>query len=139
MATATPADVRTVIDTDVDTDAIGEVLAAVERDVTRAYAGTDVTFVDDQHRADFEAVLTALRIVTGRDREVTDEWRGEIRVKWGASEVARLRARVTRLDPGGAFSASGGVVRDRSRSVAAVEQDRKQASEQQSRTTWKWT
>lgn len=121
MPTASPSDVTKIIDTALSDTDISDVLSHVSRDIDREYADDiDVEFDDNQHRADFEAVLTALRIVTGRDREVTIERRGEVRVDYGASSVARLQARVTRLDPGDAFSQSSGVVRNDERYTGSV-------------------
>lgn len=97
-----------------------EILGRVERDIDREYDDSD--FEDTQHRKDFEAVLAALRIASGRDRRAESVQSGRTRTTYEASEVASLRARLRRLDPGDAFSV-GGVKRNSDRNVGSVERD----------------
>lgn len=123
---ASADDVRTEIDTVLDDEAIEGpeddaddhgILGRVARDIDREYSDTD--FGDDQHRRDLEAVMAALRIVSGRDRRASSVQTGRSRVEYEASEVRRLRAAVNRTDPGDAFS-SGGVRRDSDRHVRST-------------------
>lgn len=140
MATslASPSDVRIEIDTDLDDSDLSDLIARVFRDIEREYADTDGNFttededgntvdlfLDDDHQRDFEAVLTAYRIAGGRDRRVESESVASVSATYEASEIAALRRRVSRLDPGEEFTsvASSGVVRDTDRHVRSAERD----------------
>lgn len=122
MPEASVSAVRVEIDTDLEDTAIQDILHRVERDVNRAYDGSDITFADAQHRADFEAVLAALRIATGRDRRKASVSRGDVSWKYRAKadSIARLQGAVARLDPGDAFATPGAVRRDTDRTVRST-------------------
>lgn len=128
MPEATASDVRLEIDTvledaeiqgasdDPDDDGL---LGRIEREIDREYADDpDVTFEDTQHRADFEAVLTALRIAEGLDRRAEEAQTGRSSRSYETSEIANLRKRVRRLDPGDAFGYAGSTVRDTGRHIS---------------------
>lgn len=110
--------VRVELDTDLDDADIEDVLARASRDVDREYSADD--FADTAHRRDFEAVLAAFRIASGRDRRLQKQSLGDASQTFEASEVAYLRSQVRKLDPGTEFS-TGGVTRDTDRTVRAAE------------------
>lgn len=119
---AQPDDVRREVDTQLDNEVLSDILAVVARDVGREYDVADA-FENEDHRRDFEAALTALRIVSGRDRRAEQVSSGRSSVTYEASEVASVRSRVTRRDPGDSFSA-GGLRRNTDRHVRATGGDR---------------
>ena len=104
MAEATISDVREVIDTDLTDADINDILARAARRVDREYNDDD--FHDLQHRADFEAVLTALNIAGGRDRRAQSVSSESASVTYEVAEINRLRSRLAKLDPGDAFGMS---------------------------------
>lgn len=126
MPEASAADVRAEIDTYLDDsdiegpDGNGGLLARVAREIDRAYDGTDITFEDTQHRQDFEAVLTALRIAEGRDRRGESVSSGRSSTDYETDEIDNLRKRVRRDDPGEEFGRSGRVVRDDGRHISTT-------------------
>lgn len=114
MATAagtTPADVHVEIDTHLDSPDISALLDRVEREIDRAYGPTP-GFVDTDHRRDFEAALAALRIAEGWDRRAEEAASGRSSTTYEESEIAQLRKRVRRDDPGNAFGYAGHIRRD---------------------------
>lgn len=123
-------DVRVEITTNLtDTDIQGAsgnggLLARVEREIDRQYdASSGVTFADTQHRVDFEATLTALRIAEGRDRRAEEAQSGRSSTAYETSEIQNLRKRVRRLDPGEAFGRSGRVIRDDDRHISTTTEE----------------
>jgi hypothetical protein len=120
-AGTTPTDVRVEIDTILDDPEIGDLLDRVEREVDRTYSGSS-PFSSTQHRVDFEAALAALRIAEGRDRRGEETQSGRSSVTYEASEVAGLRKRVRRRDPGSEFGRAGMVARDSARHVTQTDQ-----------------
>lgn len=137
MATslASPDDVRLELDTELDDTDISSLIQRVYRDIERAYlddtgeftttddeGNTVDLFDNDDHQRDFEALLTAYRIASGRDRRAESESVASVSVTYEASEIAALRRRVARLDPGEQFTsiASSGVVRDTDRHVRSA-------------------
>lgn len=130
---ATDYEVRREIDTGLSDDDLFDILERVARDIERQYVDTDdpdaPQTIDDVfdnagHRVDFEAVLAAYRIATGRDRRALTESSETFRVTYETTTVAGLSRQLQLLDPGDAFSPSGGVRRVGTRSVATVEQER---------------
>lgn len=117
MAEATPSDVRIEIDTDLSDLDISDIIDRVARDIDREYESGD--FENTQHRRDFEAVLTALRIASGRDRRAINASSESAQIQFEVAEVKSLRRRVNRLDPADEFSV-GGVRRDADRNVRSA-------------------
>lgn len=120
-AGTSPTEVRVEIDTRLTDADITNILDVVERDIDREYDSG--TFEDTQHRQDFEAVLTALRIASGRDRRADSAASGRSQTTYETAEVDSLRQRVRRLDPGNEFGRSGTIVRDSSRHVSTTTED----------------
>jgi len=117
-----PADVRVDFATHLSDDDVLAILDRIEREIDREYdAASDVTFEDTQHRKDFEAALTQLRIATGRDRRADSVQSGRSSTEYETSEVAAIRQRVRRLDPGEVFGRSSRVVRDDTRHSTTTE------------------
>jgi hypothetical protein len=116
-----PSNVRLELDTNLSDTEISNLLDRVARDIDREYdEDSDVTFDDDQHRVDFEASLTALRIAEGRDRRAETSQSGRTSVTYETRTVDALRKHVRNLDPGEEFGYSGAVVRDTSRHVSTT-------------------
>ena len=119
MPEAEPSDVRLELDTQLDDPEITSLIGRVARGIDREYGDDpDVTFEDAQHRSDFEAVLTALRIASGRDRRSESVATGRSQVTYEASEIDNLRQRVRRVDPGEQFGYSSHIIRDSGRTIA---------------------
>ena len=118
MPEATPSDVRVEIDTNLDDPQIAALLQRIEREWQREYQAT--AFEDDQHVADFEAALTALRIVEGRDRRAETVQSGRTSTTYEASEIKAIQKRVRRLDPGDSFGHSATLQRDTDRHVTSA-------------------
>lgn len=119
MPEAEPSDVREVLDTQLDDPELTSLLERVAREIDREYEDSpSVTFEDAQHRSDFEAVLTALRIAGGRGRRSESVATGRSQVTYETSEIDNLRQRVRRTDPGGQFGYSSNIIRDTGRSIA---------------------
>jgi hypothetical protein len=126
------SDVRVEIDTvlsdadiegaENDPDDTG-ILGRIEREITREYDSTSVTFTDDQHRQDLEAALAALRIAEGRDRRGESVSSGRTSTEYETAEIQNLRKRVRRADPGEAFGRSSRVTRDTSRHIVTTGDD----------------
>lgn len=110
-------DVRVEIDTKLTDSDISDILSRIEREINRQYPDPD--FVDNQHRKDFEAVLTALRIASGRDRRGESVSSGRTETTYETSEIANLRGRVRRLDPGDEFGYSSSIIRDTNRHISS--------------------
>jgi len=129
MPEASADDVRVEIQTQLrDSDIQGDdgeggLIARVAREIDREYDGTDTTFEDSQHRQDFEAVLTALRIAEGLDRRAETVQTGRSSTTYETSEIRNLRKRVRRLDPGDEFGHSGRVIRDDGRNISTTGED----------------
>lgn len=99
MATATPADVRLEIDTDLSDSDLSALLDRVARDIERQ---TSYPEADTDDRRDLEAVVTAIRIATGNspdasDRTASSVSAGSSRVAYESSLVERLRDKASRL------------------------------------------
>jgi hypothetical protein len=118
MPEATPSDVHVEIDTNLDDPSIAALLQRIEREWQREYRAT--VFEDDQHVADFEAALTALRIAEGRDRRAETVQSGRTSTTYEASEIKALQKRVRRLDPGDTFGHSATLRRDTDRHVTSA-------------------
>lgn len=114
-AGTSPTEVRVEIDTHLEDSDISDVLDRVEREINRAYESGSGPFQDNQHRIDFEAALAALRIAEGRDRRAEEATSGRSATTYEESEVAQLRKRVRRDDPGSAFGFAGHIRRDNNR------------------------
>jgi hypothetical protein len=121
MVEATVDDVREEVDTVLEDAEISALLDRVEREWQREYDATE--FIDTTHIADFEALLTALRIAEGRDRRAESEQSGRTSTTYEISAVDALRKRVRRADPGTEFGHPGGLVRDTDRYVNATSVD----------------
>lgn len=118
---ATASDVRLEINTGLDDATIEQHIARVRRDIEREYDTSDPDlFDDDAHQRDFEATLAAYRIATGPDRRVDSEDVASVSVEYEGDELAALKSRVARLDPGTAFHPTGTVTRDTDRFVRSV-------------------
>jgi hypothetical protein len=115
-----PSDVEVEIDTVLDDSKISSLLDRVEREIDRQYDEADIKFDDTQHRVDFEAALTALRIAEGWDRRAESEQSGGTSTTYETAEIDNLRKRVRRLDPGEEFGRSGRVVRDDGRHISTT-------------------
>jgi len=123
MATSagtSPTEVRVEIDTHLDNEDVDDLLDRVEREIDREYDGTSITFEDSQHRMDFEAALTALRIAEGRDRRAEQVQSGRSSTTYETVEIDNVRKRVRRLDPGEEFGRSGRIVRDDDRHISTT-------------------
>lgn len=121
MPAASAADVRTDIDTALSDSDIVALLERVARDIDREYdAQSGITFEDTEHRSDFEAVLTALRIAEGRDRRAESASTGRTSTEYETAAVDGLRKRVRRLDPGDVYGRSGSVVRRDGRHISTT-------------------
>lgn len=133
---AQPDDVRLELDTDLDDDDLTKIIARVTRAIERAYVDEeadddgeppfpdiDDVFHDDDHRIEFEAVVAAHRIATGRDRQARVEAGDTFRVEYEANAAAALAARVADLDPGEAFRPTGQTIHHDA-TGRIVEQDR---------------
>ena len=119
MPEAEPSDVRFELDTQLDDAELTGLIERVAREIDREYEDSpSVTFEDAQHRSDFEAVLTALRIAGGRDRRSESVATGRSQVTYETSEIDTLRQRVRRTDPGDQFGYSSNIIRDTGRSIA---------------------
>ena len=119
MPEAAVADVRVEIGTKLDDPDVNSILARIEREWQRVY-GAD-QFDDAQHIADFEATLAALRIAEGVDRRAEQSSAGPVSTTYETSEIANLRKRVRRLDPGDEFGHSGRIRRDTRRHTSTPE------------------
>lgn len=120
-AGTTPSDVRVEIDTILGDSEVEDLLERLEREIDREYdPSSGVTFDDSQHRMDFEATLTALRIAEGRDRRAETAQSGRTSTTYETAEIENLRKRVRRLDPGDEFGRSSRVVRDTDRHVSTT-------------------
>jgi len=122
MATTvgTTADfVRRQFDTHRSDADIAVVLSDIESEIDRAYDNPD--FDDDAHRQAFEAALARLRIAEGLDRRAESVQTGRSSKTYEESEIAALRKRVRREDPGTEFGRSSGVVRDDTRYVTSTD------------------
>jgi len=125
-AGTSPEDVRVEIDTTLsdgeifDTSNDEGVLNRVKREINRAYESGTGPFQDSQHRQDFEAALAALRIAEGRDRRASDSSSRSTSVSYEADEIAQLRKRVRRDDPGNVFGHAGNVRRDDGRYISST-------------------
>lgn len=119
MADATIDDVRELIDTDLDDIDIQNILDRVSREVGREYGDED--FKDEYHRADLEAAIAALRIVTGPERQARQIQLGNAMKTYNSSDVDWLRDLIRRLDPASAFSV--GVRRDSDRHIRSANND----------------
>lgn len=120
MPAASPADVRTELDTELSDTEIADILQTVRREIDRAYNG-DPDYVDADHERDFEAALAALRIAQARDRRADTDELGPASVTYDASATAELTKRVRRRDPGAAFGDAVGVYRDTDRYVTSTD------------------
>lgn len=109
-------DVRLEIDTFLEDDEIEKLIARTARDIYRAYDTDD--FDDEDHRRDFEALLTALRIVERHDRAESSVDTGRSSIEYEASLIGALREGVRDLDPGDEFGSS--VVRNTDRHVRST-------------------
>jgi hypothetical protein len=118
MPEASIDDVRVEIDTTLSDGDISDVLDRVARDIDREYDAPG--FDDTQHRQDFEAVLAALRIASGRDRRAEEVTSGRTSQTYETSEVKELRNRVRRLDPGDVFGRPSSTIRDSGRHVSTT-------------------
>lgn len=118
---ATASDVRIEIDTDLSDSEITSLIERTVRDIEREY-DTSSVYEDTDHQRDFEATLTALRIASGRDRRARSESVGSLRVDYEGDEIDALKTRVSRLDPGDAFTpgTTGGVRRNTDRYSRSV-------------------
>lgn len=98
---ATVDDVRVEVETDLDDDKIEKLLERVARDIDREYGSEppDKAFADEPHRQDFEAALTAYRIVSNHDRKYTEESVAQASKRYDGSVIDFLKERVARLDP----------------------------------------
>ena len=112
MAEATPADVREEVDSSLSDLDISDILDRAARDIDREYDAD--AFSTREARVDFEAVLAALRIATGRERRARTASSESTSVEFRAIEIDALRVRLVRRDPGEAFG----------RSVVATDSDR---------------
>jgi len=115
-AGTTTTDVRREIDTRLDDPEITELLGRVEREIDRAYPNNP-DFSSTDHRQDFEAALAALRIAEGRDRRASETTSGRSSTDYETDEIAQLRKRVRRDDPGDEFGHAGMVRRDDDRHI----------------------
>jgi hypothetical protein len=115
-AGTTTTDVRREIDTRLDDPEVTELLNRVEREIDRAYPNNP-DFSSDDHRQDFEAALAALRIAEGRDRRASEATSGRSSTDYETAEIAQLRKRVRRDDPGDEFGHGGMVRRDDDRHI----------------------
>lgn len=120
MAQATIADVREIINTDLSDVEISEILDRAARTIALTY--TDEDFVDLQHKADFEATLTAIWIAGGKDRRAESISSESAKVTYEASVINQLRAQLNRLDPGEEFGTAR-VNRDADRYVSSANND----------------
>lgn len=116
-AGTTTTDVRREIDTRLDDPAVTEVLDRVEREIDRAYPNAP-GFSSSDHRQDFEAALAALRIAEGRDRRAEEAQSGRSSTTYETAEIAQLRKRVRRGDPGNQFGHAGSIRRDDDRHIS---------------------
>jgi hypothetical protein len=112
-------EVRVEIDTHLDDSDISDILDRVEREIDRAYEA-DPGFEDTQHRVDFEAALAALRVAEGRDRRGEEVASGRATTSYEASEIANLRKRVRRADPGDEFGHAGSIRRNDDRHISST-------------------
>ena len=119
---ATSDDVRALVDTDLSGTDIQPWLDLTAREIDRSYDVSD--FEDAEHRTDFEAALTALRIISGLDRRPNRVSVESSTVSFDTSEVAFLRVLTSRLEPGNAITTSGGVTRDANRHVRSANNPR---------------
>jgi len=118
MPEASVSDVRLELKTQLDDPEVTSLIGRVAREIDREYNDDpSVTFEDVQHRSDFEAVLTALRIASGRDRRSEKVRTGRSQVTYETSEIDNLRQRVRRIDPGETFGHSSNIIRDSGRNV----------------------
>lgn len=116
MPEASADDVKVGFETDLsDIDAI---LDKVEREWQREY-DTD-RFADTAHIKDFEAALAQLRIVEGPDRRASDVTSGRTSVTYETEQIANIRSRVRRLDPGNEFGHPGHVRVDDDRHISTT-------------------
>lgn len=94
MPQATAADVRLEIDTHLDDDMVEKVIARKARDIDR---DSGVPSLDDQDRADLEALLAAIHIATRLDRAESSSSAGPASVDYEESMIEELRADARRL------------------------------------------
>lgn len=119
MPEASPSDVRVEIDTGLDDSDITAILDRVEREWQREYQSD--AFEDAQHIQDFEATFAALRIAEGRDRRASSHsFTGES-TTYEEDEIAALRKRVRRDDPGDTFGRASNIRLDNDRHISTVE------------------
>lgn len=115
---ATASDVRLEINTYLDDPDITDLIARTARDIYRKYDADD-DFEDDDHRKDFESLLTALRIVERHDRAAASSGTGRTKTEYESSVSASLREDIRDLDPGDEFGSS--VIRDTDRHVRSTD------------------
>ena len=115
-----PADVKVETDTVLKNTKISSLLERIEREIDRAYDDDpSVTFDDTQHRVDFEATLTALRIAEGLDRRAESVTSGRSSRTFDTAEIDNLRQRVRSLDPGDEFGQPSSVIWDSDRHISS--------------------
>ncbi|WP_331232691.1 hypothetical protein [Natronorarus salvus] len=100
----------------VEEPTIGKALERTARDIYRVYDPED--FEDDTHRSDFEAALTALRLLQTHERPEESVDSGRSSIDYLNNPIADLRARIRRLDPGDEFGSS--VIRNTDRHVRST-------------------
>lgn len=114
MSTAKPADVRTVIDTDLADSDIQSTLDDAVFDIDQAVSESLTT----GHRTQLEKYLAALKIRQSKDRAFDKGEDESTSISFEGSELRWLRGEVDKRDPSGTLASS--VLRDTDRSVAAT-------------------
>lgn len=115
MSTATPTDVRGVIDTDLTDSEIQNYLDDAEFENTRT---NNVGSMTTEHVRQLEKHLAALYIVQSKDRSIASGSSESSRVEFDGSVVDWLRGKVKDLDPSGELALN--VHRDRNRHITTT-------------------
>lgn len=101
-ATATAADVKNVISTDLSDSEVGNYLADAAYDADQAIA--DYTNRSTEDKTQLEKYLAALYIREYRDRAVDQAGRETASVSYEGMSLAALRKQVNRRDPSGTLA-----------------------------------
>lgn len=117
MSTATPSDVRDVIDTGLSDSDIQPYLD----DATALIDATVDTALSTTEQTHLEKYLAALDIRLSKDRAISEDEIGDSAFTYDGSEIQWLRSKVSQWDPSGQLAST--VVRDTNRHVASTTED----------------
>jgi len=119
MSTATPDDVRDVIDTGLEDDRIQAYLDRAKEDNERV---NDTAEMDDTQLRRIEELLAAIKILSQNDRErsVSQQSVGNASKSFEVGKIQQLRTELSKWDPSNQL---GSAVRRDSRNVSITRED----------------